>query len=649
MTDDAKAAPPLNILVLEDSEADFLLLRRHLARHGLAARLTRVETEAEIDAALRGRFELMVSDYNVPGVDFLGTLHRVRMRCPDMPIILVSGNVGDERAVDLLHEGVTDFVLKENLIRLVPAIRRALEEAAEKEARRAAESAVRQQQERIRASEERLQLALDATNDGLWDWDMIRDLAYLSPQYYRMSGYEPGEVTPNAAFFRRLVHPDDHGPVLAAINAHWRGDSESSRIEYRMVTKGGDVRWVVGRGRVVARDPEGRPLRMVGTITDITDRKLAELALQESEAKFRLLAENAADCIFWVGPDYRLRYISPACQQVLGRPADAFQANPALLGTVIHPDDREAYRRHLAPEHVGHDHEMEFRVVLPDGGLHWIAHRCWPVRTADGRDLGRQGVNRDITAAKRDLAERLRNAEALQEAVARLTVMNTELERFAMVAAHDLREPARSVTSFAQMLERRCAAKLDDDERQYLQYLVGGARRIYDLIGGLLDYSRVPANAAPPHPTSADLACAMALDNLAGLVGEAGAEIVRDPLPVVEADEVLLMQVFQNLIGNALKFRDPDRRARVEIRAEREGGFWRFAVSDNGMGFDADGQDVFELFRQLQPGRHAGIGAGLAICKRIVQRLGGTIWADSRPGRGSTFQFTVPAAGAYSP
>ena len=645
MTEYADDAPPLNILVLEDSDADFLLLRRHLLRHGLAAQLTRVETGEQVGEALQHRFNLMLSDYNVPGLDFVGTLRRVRARWPDMPIILVSGNVGDERAVDLLHQGVTDFVLKENLIRLVPAIRRALDEAAEKDARRAAESALRRQQERIRASEERLQLALDATNDGLWDWDLTRDSAYLSPRYYRMTGYEPDEVVPDSAFFQRLVHPDDRPSVMAAINAHWRGDSESSRIEYRMLTKGGGTRWVVGRGRVVARDSQARPLRMVGTITDITDRKLADLALQESEAKFRLLAENAADCIFWQGPDHRLRYISPACRQVLGRSAETFQADPALMEAVIHPDDREAYRRHLAPDHADHAHEMEFRVVLPEGDLHWVAHRCWPVRAADGAHLGRQGVNSDITAAKRDLAERQRNAEALQEAVARLTVMNTELERFTMVAAHDLREPVRSVRSFAQMLERRCAAKLDADERQYLDFLVGGATRIYDLIGGLLEYSRVPANAAPLHRTSAELACTMALDNLAALIREAGAEIVRDALPDVEADEVLLMQIFQNLIGNALKFRDPARRARVEIRAERGTETWRFSVGDNGIGFDAAGQDVFELFRQLQPGRHSGTGAGLAICKRIVQRLGGTIWADSQPGRGSTFCFTVP----YSP
>lgn len=635
---------PLRILLLEDSEADVLLIKRHLAHHQLPADITRIDSNEGIALALEADFDLMLSDYSVPGVDFLETLHRVHKRWPDMPIILVSGSVGEERAVDLLHQGVTDFVLKENLIRLIPSIRRAMTAVRETLALRTAEIAVQIQQERVRASEKRLKLVLGVANDGWWDWDMISDEAYFSPRYYEIIGFTPEERPPVPALVTSLIHPDDQVLIAEHLQERLRGEAPAFGVEFRLMTKSGDPKWVFGRGSVVSRDDQGQPLRMVGAVTDITARKLAELALADSESKFRLLAENATDCIFWVDPDRRLRYISPAAQQVLGHSPEEFRADPGLLRDIVHPDDRDLYLRHLRQECAHLDQEVEFRVILPDGRVHWVAHRCWPVHDENGVYLGRHGTNRDISEVKRELEERRRSAETLQEAVEKLTVMNTELERFAMVAAHDLREPVRSVSSFAQLLKRRCHDKLDDEERQYLDYLTTGAQRIYELIGGLLDYSRVPANAERVHLTSAESACSMALDNLAALIGETDADILRSPLPEVEADDVLLMQLFQNLIGNALKFRDHDRRIQIVISAERRPDTWCFAVRDNGIGFDSSSQDVFELFRQLQPGRRSGVGAGLAICKRIVQRLGGQIWVESLPGHGSTFYFTLPSA-----
>ncbi|CUW38657.1 putative two-component sensor histidine kinase, hybrid system (CheY-like superfamily 2-199;ATPase-like, ATP-binding domain 238-382) [Magnetospirillum sp. XM-1] len=263
-----------------------------------------------------------------------------------------------------------------------------------------------------------------------------------------------------------------------------------------------------------------------------------------------------------------------------------------------------------------------------------------------GNLLGRRETERrrrEVAVLEARVAEHQRNAAALQSAIDRLTVMNTELERFTMVAAHDLREPIRSVSMYAQMLQRRSVAKLDENERQYLDYLVEGATRIYDMIGSLLTYANVSLNAGQLHPVSAAFACKAALENLSALAEESGAELVVGPLPEVEADDVLLLQVFQNLISNALKFRHPLRRARIEVSARPIGTEWHFAVTDNGIGFNAEGEDVFELFRQLSPSdRRIGTGSGLAICKRIVQRLGGRIWAESTPDQGSVFHFALP-------
>jgi signal transduction histidine kinase len=252
---------------------------------------------------------------------------------------------------------------------------------------------------------------------------------------------------------------------------------------------------------------------------------------------------------------------------------------------------------------------------------------------------------RTIAVFEARIAEQQRTAEAMQTMIARLTEANTELERFAFVAAHDLREPLRSITSFAQLLERHLGDGLDPRGHEYLGFIIGGARRLNDLIGGLLVYSHLTANIGPPSPVSAAAACRAALDTLAAIIADSGAVIDVAPLPMVVAQDLPLVQVFQNLIGNALKFRAPDRVLHVAVTAEPDGTDWHVAVHDNGVGFDPEEQDVFDLFRQLHPfDGPGGSGLGLAICKRIIHTLGGRIWVDSRRGLGSVFHFTLPAA-----
>lgn len=264
-----------------------------------------------------------------------------------------------------------------------------------------------------------------------------------------------------------------------------------------------------------------------------------------------------------------------------------------------------------------------------------------------GNLLGRREAEerrRQMAVMEARMTEQEKAAEALQAAVDKLTAMNIELERIAVIAAHDLREPARTLSTFGALLQRRCAPKLAGEELEWLGYMVAGATRLYELIGGLLEYSRRPATAGEPRTVSSARACAAAIADLGALIAENGAVVAAEDLPDVLGDETLLLQVFQNLIGNALKFRHPDRPPRVSVTAEPAGAKWHFSISDNGRGFDAGDQDVFELFRQAGPYQdRKGAGLGLAICRRIIQQLGGTVWATSVPGRGSTFGFSLPA------
>ncbi|WP_083763506.1 ATP-binding protein [Paramagnetospirillum magneticum] len=230
-----------------------------------------------------------------------------------------------------------------------------------------------------------------------------------------------------------------------------------------------------------------------------------------------------------------------------------------------------------------------------------------------------------------------------QEMVDRLTASNTELERFAYVASHDLQEPLRSIVSFTQLVERQLGDKLLPEEKTNFQFVVNSAKRMNLLIKDLLEFSRVTVKGNSFSNISLGDTCSAALENLKETIQESGAEIVVGDLPEVMGDSVQIMQVFQNLIGNAIKFRHANRPSLITIDSEKQDGNWRISVSDNGIGIADTTQDIFEIFRRLHSGnQYPGSGVGLAICKRIVTRHGGRIWVESGIGSGATFRFTLP-------
>ncbi|RAY14443.1 sensor histidine kinase [Actinomadura craniellae] len=238
----------------------------------------------------------------------------------------------------------------------------------------------------------------------------------------------------------------------------------------------------------------------------------------------------------------------------------------------------------------------------------------------------------------------------LDEQAAELRRSNAELEQFAYVASHDLQEPLRKVASFCQMIERRYSDRLDDRGRQYIDFAVDGAKRMQALINDLLTFSRVGRFTKPEEAVSLDAVLERATDNLTRLIEETGAEVVADDLPEVPGDRTLLTQLFQNLIGNAIKFRS-DERPRVVVGARCDGDMWELSCADNGIGIEPRYADrIFLIFQRLHPqDEYTGTGIGLAMCKKIVEHHGGHIWLDTEqePGhRGTTIRWTLPAVGA---
>ncbi|MBI4183223.1 MAG: HAMP domain-containing protein [Proteobacteria bacterium] len=257
---------------------------------------------------------------------------------------------------------------------------------------------------------------------------------------------------------------------------------------------------------------------------------------------------------------------------------------------------------------------------------------------------GEPGEFGDLGRSFDAMAESLRRRETdLQCRTEELARSNAELEQFAYVASHDLQEPLRAVASYTQLLERRYEGQLDERAQKYLRHAGEGARRMQALIEALLAYSRVTTRGADFQPVDCGEAVEAALRNLEAAIEESGAKVERGPLPTVAGDREQLIRVFQNLIGNAIKFRG-ERTPEIRVSAERVGDDWRFAVSDNGIGFDPQFADrIFIIFQRLHTReQYPGLGLGLSICKRIVERHGGRLWAQSIPGEGSTFHFTLP-------
>jgi PAS domain S-box-containing protein len=271
-----------------------------------------------------------------------------------------------------------------------------------------------------------------------------------------------------------------------------------------------------------------------------------------------------------------------------------------------------------------------------DGQLLNVSLTISPIRDADGRIVGASKIARNITEKK--LAEGTLTAQA--ELLAR---SNADLEEFAYFTAHDLQEPLRGISAMSELLERRYGGQLDADANELIGHIVDSAARMRNLICDLLKYSKtIHASEVPFTKVTAKAAVAWAVNNLEHAIEESGAAIDTGELPEVRGDMVSLVQLFQNLIGNAIKYRS-SRRPLIRISAAEQEGRWIFSVADNGIGIaPAYHQLIFGVFKRLHGAQYQGTGIGLALCRRIVERHGGKIWVESEPGIGATFKFTLP-------
>jgi len=671
---------PLKILVIEDNGADFALLERHLRQHGLAAECTVVVNDAELDAALGSAWDMVLSDYRVPGMDFRTSLGRIMERQPDAPVILVSGSVGEETAVELLRLGLCDFVAKDRMARLVPAIRRVLDERAERRARLAAERHLRESQAAafeeqrrarvaalnlmedaiaarnrameanaaLRESERRLLLAQEGAHVGVWEWDLVTGQVYLSPEFERLYGVAPG----GDADWRARVCPEH----LAPIHANWQqvAAGEPFEVEFQIRTETGETRWMFSKGSAQL-DASGKPTRLAGINLDITERKAAEAQLR----KLSQAVDQSPESIVITDLDARIEYVNDAFLRVTGYSRDeVIGQNPRILQTDKTP--RETYVEMWEALTRGQPWKGEFHNRKKDGSEYVEFAIVTPLRQPGGSVSHYVAVKEDITEKKRLGEELDRHRHHLEELVAERTAQLEEARTAAESAnrakstflanmSHEIRTPMNAILGLAHLL-RRDGVSARQAER--LDKIDTAAQHLLSIINDILDLSKIEAGKLVLEES--DFALEAVLDHVRSLIADAaqakGLTVEVDPgdVPVwLSGDATRLRQALLNYAGNAVKFTE---RGGIRLCArllEADDGRLRvrFEVHDTGIGIPADVlPTLFRAFEQADASttrKYGGTGLGLAITRRLARLMGGEAGVESEVGKGSTFWFTA--------
>jgi len=380
-------------------------------------------------------------------------------------------------------------------------------------------------------------------------------------------------------------------------------------------------------------DQDHKPRGAVGAFVDISARKQQELALQESELRFRTLANSVPDLVWTCTPDGLCDFLNSRWLDYTGIP-EVEQLGEAWLKQV-HPDDRIPLMTEWAKVVVtGGTFDVEFRIRSKEGHYRWFKTRAVALRDGQNRIVKWFGTNTDIEDLRRS-----------QEALA---AANKELEAFSYSVSHDLRAPLRHISGFSKILSEEFGPQLPEDAQHHLQRIQDGTRRMGQLVDDLLNLSRVGRHELRGQVTSLD---EIVLQVLADLEPECEGRDVRwklDKLPLVECDGALVKQVFQNLLSNALKFTRPRKQAVIEIGCKEEQGIPVIFVRDNGVGFNMKyAAKLFGVFQRMHRAEDfEGTGVGLATVQRIVQKHGGQVWAEAELDKGTTFYFTLAESAA---
>ena len=494
----------------------------------------------------------------------------------------------------------------------------------------------------LKLSEERYAFALSATKDGLWDWNLQSNISYLSNTYFSLLGYNPGELSSNAQeHFFALIHPEDQARVQEAIVARLRHEN-NYQVEFRIQTKAGAYKWILSRGQVALRNAAGEPIRVIGTHTDLTERKHWEIALRNINAEQQAIFDAASSGIVLMQNRTILR-CNRRLEEIFGYAAGELDGQATRLW---YPD-AAAYERGGHAEYqditAGNLHRCEQQLRRKDGRLFW-ARMIGRALDYAHPERGVVGIFEDITA-EREATAALQHAKEIAEAAVKVKA------QFLANMSHEIRTPMNAVLGFCYLLEQR---PLESEAQQLVQKIHTAGRSLLMIINDILDFSKIEAGRLDIE--HAPFRLSALLDELADMIMASphkNLELIISPCSSVDTvigDKQRIQQVLLNLLSNALKFTaEGEVELRVELlSADAEQLTLTFSVRDTGIGIAAEKQaEIFSAFTQADASisrRYGGSGLGLAISRQLVQLMGGVLAVNSQLQRGSEFSFSLALA-----
>jgi len=484
-------------------------------------------------------------------------------------------------------------------------------------------------EEELRESRKRFRSLVETTSDWIWEVDRNGVYTYASPKVEALLGYVPEEVIGKTPF--DLMPAEEAERLTDLFQAFIDSRKSFQALENTNLHKDGR-RVMLETSGVPIFDDSDEFVGYKGIDRDITERKQAEEEIRRAAQEWKTTFASITDMVSIHDKDGKLLRVNKAFANVFG--AEPEELIGKACYEVVHgtkkpwPECPMKQMLETKKPVVAEFFEPRLGIYLEVSGS--------PILNEEGEFVAFVHVTKDIT-------ERKRMEEELKQTLAELERSNAELEEFAYVASHDLQEPLRMVASYLQLIERRYKNRLDKDADEFIAFAVDGATRMQKMINKVLLYSRIGKQSKPLRPIDCEDILDQVVANLAASIQESGVIVTRDPLPTVMANDALLIELFQNLIGNAVKFRGK-KLPGIHIKAEKKGSDWVFSVRDNGIGVDPrHAERIFQIFQRLHGrNKYPGTGIGLAVCKKIVERFGGRIWVESETGKGSTFYFTIP-------
>ena len=527
----------------------------------------------------------------------------------DHRIILTSGK---ERIV---HEQGEVTFHKENPVKMVGTVQDVTE------------------QRRAEEQTRRLASIVESSEDAIFSKNLNGVIESWNRGAKKIYGYEASEIM--GKHISILMNPQEWDKVSKFMEKVQEGKTITHYEGIRLRKDGSEFNVSVTLSPI--RDSKGNVTSISVIARDVTERKKAEEDLKRSETILQEATRlSKVGAYEWDIKKDKFIF-SPEWRRIHGIKEKSLSSKELIK--ITHSEDVLRVQNAMNEALEGKkQYNIEYRIINQiNGEMKYIHALGTIIKDEEGNSAKMYGVAHDITESKLAFIERENLIDELRRS-------NDELQQFAYITSHDLQEPLLNIASYAQLLEKRYKGQLDSDADEFIEFMVNGAIRMKQQIKGLLDYFRVGTRGNEFKNFNAEDALDAALSNLHSSIGKNKAEVTYDNLPVISADESQIRIVFQNLIGNAIKFRKKDENPKIHISVLREENEWIFSVSDNSIGMEQEYTDkIFEIFRRLHPiGEYKGAGIGLAIVKRIIDRHEGRIWVESSLGEGSTFYFTIP-------